>query len=174
MICKLTLLSCLSVTPQGLQVSEKQRVPPWDLLEGHKNPAPLSWSWFGAVRIERKPLWYEENHRLLKYHTHSLVKSSSYFLEPLPLPPEDLDPPQEKPVSQTHPRQTAPCSRVLPSPARTLDICSLLHTVTITTIESNCRYFWHELLKILLGFLLPSVKVPKKIRVLKFEKRKDL
>ncbi|XP_046669089.1 mediator of RNA polymerase II transcription subunit 12 isoform X4 [Homalodisca vitripennis] len=81
----------------GLQVSEKQRVPPWDLLEGHKNPAPLSWSWFGAVRIERKPLWYEENHRLLKYHTHSLVKPSSYFLEPLPLPPEDLDPPQEKP-----------------------------------------------------------------------------
>lgn len=80
-------------------MSEKQRVPPWDLLEGHKNPAPLSWSWFGAVRIERRPLWYEENHRLLKYHTHSLTKSSSYFLEPLSLPPEDLDPPQEKPVS---------------------------------------------------------------------------
>lgn len=78
---------------------EKQRVSPWDLLEGHKNPAPLSWSWFGAVRMERKPLWYEDTHRLLKYHTHSLLKSPAYFLDPPPLPVEDLDPPQEKPVS---------------------------------------------------------------------------
>lgn len=78
---------------------EKQRVSPWDLLEGHKNPAPLSWSWFGAVRMERKPLWYEDTHRLLKYHTHSLLKSPAYFLDPPPLPPEDLDPPQEKPVN---------------------------------------------------------------------------
>ncbi|XP_050541697.1 mediator of RNA polymerase II transcription subunit 12 isoform X2 [Daktulosphaira vitifoliae] len=82
---------------QGLKVCDKQRVSSWDLLEGHKNPAPLSWSWFSAVRVERKPLWYEENHRMLKFHTHSLVKTSSYFLEPLPLPPEDLEPPQEKP-----------------------------------------------------------------------------
>lgn len=48
--------------------------------------------------MERKPLWYEENHRLLKFHTHSLVKPPSYFLEPLPLPPEDMEPPLEKPV----------------------------------------------------------------------------
>ncbi len=48
---------------QGLQVSGKQKVAPWDLLEGHKNPAPLSWSWFGAVRLERRPLKYEEQHR---------------------------------------------------------------------------------------------------------------
>ena len=40
---------------QGLQVSEKQKVNPWDILEGHKNPAPLSWTWFGAVKYERKP-----------------------------------------------------------------------------------------------------------------------
>lgn len=82
-------------------MTEKQRVSAWDILEGHKNPVPLSWAWFGAVRLERKPLWYEENHRLLKYHTHSLVKPSSYFLEPLPLPPEDMEPPTEKPVSFT-------------------------------------------------------------------------
>lgn len=83
---------------QGLHVTEKQRVSAWEILEGHKNPAPLSWAWFSAVRMERKPLWYEENHRLLKYHTHSLMKQSSYFLEPLPLPPEDMEPPMEKPV----------------------------------------------------------------------------
>lgn len=65
----------------------------WDLLEGHKNPAPLLWSWFGAVKMERKALTYEENHRLLKFHTHSLVKPSSYFYEPLPLPPEDAEEP---------------------------------------------------------------------------------
>lgn len=68
----------------------------WDLLEGHKNPAPLSWAWFGAVKMERKPLAYEESHRLLKFHTHSLVKPTSYFHEPLQLPPEDLDPLPEK------------------------------------------------------------------------------
>nr|CAD7579899.1 unnamed protein product [Timema californicum] len=84
---------------KGLQVAEKQRVSPWDLLEGHKNPAPLSWAWFGAVRMERKPLWYEDTHRLLKYHTHSLLRPVSYFLDPPPLPVEDLDPPQEKSVS---------------------------------------------------------------------------
>lgn len=79
-----------------MRLSDKQRVSVWDLLEGHKNPAPLSWAWFGAVKIERKPLAYEETHRLLKYHTHSLVKPSSYFYEPLPLPPEDLEPLQDK------------------------------------------------------------------------------
>lgn len=84
---------------KGLQVCEKQRVSPWDILEGHKNPAPLSWSWFGAIRLERKPLWFEENHRLLKYHTHSMARPPSYYMEPPPLPPEDLEPPAEKPVS---------------------------------------------------------------------------
>ena len=80
-------------------MADKQRVSVWDLLEGHKNPAPLSWAWFGAVKMERRPLAYEETHRLLKYHTHSLVKPSSYFYEPLPLPPEELEPlPSEKPV----------------------------------------------------------------------------
>lgn len=84
----------------GLRLTtDKQRMNVWDLLEGHKNPAPLSWAWFGAVKMERRPLAYEETHRLLKYHTHSLVKPSSYFYEPLPLPPEDLEPLPEKPVS---------------------------------------------------------------------------
>ena len=61
---------------QGLQVSGKQKVAPWDLLEGHKNPAPLSWSWFGAVRIERKPLKYEEQHRY-SHDLNSFIPSLS-------------------------------------------------------------------------------------------------
>lgn len=38
-------------------------------------------------------------YRLLKYHTHSLVKPLSYYLEPLPLPPEDLETNDSKQVS---------------------------------------------------------------------------
>lgn len=76
---------------QGLRLTDKQRVSSWELVEGGRNPAPLSWAWFAATKIERKPLTYENAHRLLKYHTHSLVKPLSYYLEPLPLPPEDLE-----------------------------------------------------------------------------------
>ena len=79
---------------QGLQVSEKQKVSPWDILEGHKNPAPLSWTWFGAVKYERKSSRLEESFLELKYANFShLEKPNSYFLEAPPLPPEDLEPP---------------------------------------------------------------------------------
>merc|ERR1712223_1941405 len=82
---------------QGLQVSEKQKVSPWDILEGHKNPAPLSWTWFGAVKYERKPSRLEESFMELKYANFSnLEKPNSYFLEAPPLPPEDLEPPLSK------------------------------------------------------------------------------
>ncbi|XP_072935735.1 mediator of RNA polymerase II transcription subunit 12 isoform X2 [Epargyreus clarus] len=76
---------------QGLRLTDKQRVSSWELVEGGRNPAPLSWAWFAATKIERKTLTYENAHRLLKYHTHSLVKPLSYYLDPLPLPPEDLE-----------------------------------------------------------------------------------
>ncbi|XP_072329937.1 mediator of RNA polymerase II transcription subunit 12-like protein isoform X1 [Scyliorhinus torazame] len=78
---------------QGLQVSTKQKVNPWDLFEGHKNPAPLSWAWFGTVRVDRKVIKYEDQHHLLLYHTHPKPKPRSYYLEPLPLPPEDEEEP---------------------------------------------------------------------------------
>ncbi|GCC30344.1 hypothetical protein chiPu_0008794 [Chiloscyllium punctatum] len=78
---------------QGLQVSTKQKVNPWDLFEGHKNPAPLSWAWFGTVRVDRKVIKYEDQHHLLLYHTHPKPKPRSYYLEPLPLPLEDEEEP---------------------------------------------------------------------------------
>ncbi|KAK9882758.1 hypothetical protein WA026_023180 [Henosepilachna vigintioctopunctata] len=83
----------------GFQVTDMQRVSNWDILEGMKNPAPLSWSWFGAVRLKRKPLASEDTHRLLKYHTHNLQRPASYYLDPPPLPTEDLEPLQDKPDS---------------------------------------------------------------------------
>lgn len=84
----------------GLSVSDKQKVSTWDLLEGMKSSAPLSWTWFGAVKLQRRPLPYEETHRLLKYHTHNLTKPASYYLEPPPLPPEDLEPVPDKSESE--------------------------------------------------------------------------
>ncbi|XP_075535912.1 mediator of RNA polymerase II transcription subunit 12-like protein isoform X4 [Dermacentor variabilis] len=86
---------------QGLQVAEKQCVSPWDLLEGQRNPAPLSWMWFGAVRMERKPRLEEMPRGSLLWHTHSaLAKPASYFLEQPPLPPEELlEPPAPLPAA---------------------------------------------------------------------------
>lgn len=83
---------------QGLQVSEKQKLSPWDLLEGHKNPAPLSWSWFGAFKIERKPMRMEENFVLMARHNHSIRKPTSFYLEAPPLPPEDEPTPPPPPL----------------------------------------------------------------------------
>lgn len=82
-----------SSPPQGLQVSTKQKISPWDLFEGLKHSAPLSWGWFGTVRVDRKVSRFEEQQRLLLYHTHLKPKPRSYYLEPLPLPPEEEEPP---------------------------------------------------------------------------------
>jgi hypothetical protein len=46
---------------QGLQVCEKQRISPWDLLEGHKNPAPLSFHWFQAQIYTYSRYWIAVN-----------------------------------------------------------------------------------------------------------------
>uniref|UniRef100_A0A670KMW4 Mediator complex subunit 12 n=1 Tax=Podarcis muralis TaxID=64176 RepID=A0A670KMW4_PODMU len=78
---------------EGLQVSTKQKISPWDLFEGVKHSAPLSWGWFGTVRVDRKVSRFEEQQRLLLYHTHLKPKPRSYYLEPLPLPPEEEEPP---------------------------------------------------------------------------------
>ncbi|XP_010179374.1 PREDICTED: mediator of RNA polymerase II transcription subunit 12-like protein, partial [Mesitornis unicolor] len=91
---------------QGLQVSTKQKVSPWDLFEGHKNPAPLSWAWFGTVRVDRKVIKYEEQQHLLLYHTHPKPKPRSYYLEPLPLPPEEEEEEPSTPTSQEPDRKT--------------------------------------------------------------------
>ncbi|MEQ2192680.1 hypothetical protein XENOCAPTIV_015410, partial [Xenoophorus captivus] len=82
----------------GLQVSTKQKISPWDVFEGLKHSAPLSWGWFGTVRVDRKIAKFEEQQRFLLYHTHLKPKPRSYYLEPLPLPPEEEEP--LTPISQ--------------------------------------------------------------------------
>lgn len=104
---------------QGLQVAEKQKVSPWDLLEGHKNPAPLNWTWFGAVRIERKPLRGEENHNVLAWHTHTFKQPTSYYLECPPLPPEEAEPTPIAPpviVNEIKPPVPASLPQMIPQP----------------------------------------------------------
>ncbi|XP_069105326.1 mediator of RNA polymerase II transcription subunit 12-like protein isoform X3 [Argopecten irradians] len=81
---------------EGLQVSKKEKISPWEVIEGYKNPPPLSWPYFCAVKLERKPLKYEEQHRMLLFHTNSLRQPLSHYLDPPVLPPEDLEPPPEK------------------------------------------------------------------------------
>uniref|UniRef100_A0A8C9FB77 Mediator complex subunit 12L n=1 Tax=Pavo cristatus TaxID=9049 RepID=A0A8C9FB77_PAVCR len=95
---------------QGLQVSTKQKVSPWDLFEGHKNPAPLSWAWFGTVRVDRKVIKYEEQQHLLLYHAHPKPRPRSYYLEPLPLPPEEEEEEPTTPVSQEPERKSGELS----------------------------------------------------------------
>lgn len=82
---------------QGLQVSTKQKISPWDVFEGLKHSAPLSWGWFGTVRVDRKVTKYEEQQRLLLYHTHIKPKLRSYYLAPLNLPQEEEEPPTPVP-----------------------------------------------------------------------------
>ncbi|KAH0624082.1 hypothetical protein JD844_007427 [Phrynosoma platyrhinos] len=103
---------CVPMCMIGLQVSTKQKVSPWDLFEGNKNPAPLSWAWFGTVRIDRKIIKYEEQQHLLLYHMHSKPKPRSYYLEPLPLPPEEEEEEEEPttPGSQEPERKSAELS----------------------------------------------------------------
>lgn len=78
-------------------MSTKQKISPWDVFEGLKHSAPLSWGWFGTVRVDRKVTRFEEQQRLLLYHTHLKPKPRSYYLEPLPLPPEEEEPPTPVP-----------------------------------------------------------------------------
>uniref|UniRef100_A0A673N670 Mediator of RNA polymerase II transcription subunit 12-like n=1 Tax=Sinocyclocheilus rhinocerous TaxID=307959 RepID=A0A673N670_9TELE len=82
---------------EGLQVSTKQKISPWDVFEGLKYSAPLSWGWFGSVRVDRKVTKYEEQQRLLLYHTHIKPKQRSYYLAPLNLPQEEEEPPTPVP-----------------------------------------------------------------------------
>ena len=66
----------------------KQKLSPWDLIEGFKIQAPLQLNWFNAVRMERgKPSVYEEQARAMFYHDHSpLERSQSYFMQPIETP----------------------------------------------------------------------------------------
>ncbi|XP_052783955.1 mediator of RNA polymerase II transcription subunit 12-like protein isoform X1 [Mya arenaria] len=100
---------------QGLQCGKIEMVSPWDVIESSRNPPPLSWTFFGGVRVEKKPLKYEDQHRMLLYHTHNLQKSAKYYLDPPTLPPEELEPPPEKIQQEEKPREPVKAASSLES-----------------------------------------------------------
>ena len=51
-------------------MQDTREISPWDILEGVKYGGPLMLSWFGAVRMKRKPLKYEEQRKLVSLHSH--------------------------------------------------------------------------------------------------------
>jgi hypothetical protein len=55
---------------QGLRVQENKEISPWEIIEGVKGCGPFQLSWFGAMRMKRKPLTYFEQHKRVFPHTH--------------------------------------------------------------------------------------------------------
>ena len=51
-------------------MQDTREISPWDILEGTKHSGPLMLSWFGAIRMKRKPLKYEEQTRIVRFHSH--------------------------------------------------------------------------------------------------------
>lgn len=85
---------------QGLRVQDSRQISPWDMLEGVKNSGPLMLSWFGAVRMKRKPLTYEEQGRLVQFHTHQnhlqdMMYKPHYVSLPEPATQEESKPEED-------------------------------------------------------------------------------
>jgi len=75
-------------------VQDTKEISPWEILEGVKNSGPLVLSWFGAVRMKRRPLWFEEQRNLVRFHTHQ--NQSQNFISgshTVKLPTEETVPP---------------------------------------------------------------------------------
>ena len=85
-----------------IKVQRKVVIDPWDIIEGFRNPPgvnappPIPWSYFSAVRVDRKLLTAESNASQAAWHSHTLIKPAEYFLEAPPLPAEE-----DLPVART-------------------------------------------------------------------------
>ena len=83
-------------------MQRKVVIDPWDIIEGFRNPPgvnappPIPWSYFSAVRVDRKLLTAESNASQAAWHSHTLIKPAEYFLEAPPLPAEE-----DLPVART-------------------------------------------------------------------------
>lgn len=75
---------------QGLRIQETKEISPWEIMEGVRHTGPLQLSWFGAMRMKRKPLKFVEQRRLVRFHTHhrdmEYMTAGPYFVC-LPQPP---------------------------------------------------------------------------------------
>ncbi len=94
---------------------DTKEISPWELLDSVRNSGPLMLSWFGAVRMKRKPLKYDEQRKLIRFHTHqnylqaSMNRMHSVSLPDLtPIPEEDKSPEESaKPSTETASQEKA-------------------------------------------------------------------
>lgn len=82
---------------QGLRVQDIKEISPWEILEGLRHSGPLQLSWFGAVRMKRKPLKLVEQWRQAQFHTHQsklehMCTSQHFVSLPDACPPETSTP----------------------------------------------------------------------------------
>lgn len=124
---------------QGLQITGKQRISAWDLMEGSKNPSPLSWAWFGAVRIERKPLRYEQDFRRLLHHTHPRRRPLSYFLNPSPDKEDEQDEEEESTEADAVAvdRSNQPSTPQTPADSRGMTPSAIPQTMPVANVAST-------------------------------------
>ncbi|XP_039264438.2 mediator of RNA polymerase II transcription subunit 12-like isoform X1 [Styela clava] len=100
---------------QGLQVASKQKITPWDIIEGLKISAPLSLPWYGAAKTERKELPYLIQQRLMMFHSHEEWQVPlEEYLKPPELPPEEEEKP---PTPKVNKRKTQQSTSNLKSPS---------------------------------------------------------
>jgi len=105
-------------------------------MEGYKNPSPLSWAWFGAVRIERKPLRYEQDFRRLLHHTHPRRRPLSYFLNPAPDKDDEQDEEDDRTEAEAAAgeRSSQPSTPQTPADGKGTSYCRLLYFKRKATI----------------------------------------
>lgn len=66
----------------GLRVWEKQRISPWDLVEGLKGREEWKWSWFTTQRLDWAPA--PMAHTLARLIAHAHYHKPAHPLPPIP------------------------------------------------------------------------------------------
>ena len=61
-----------------------------------KNASSLCLSWYGAVKLDRKPLRFEQQQRLFSRHIHSNVHKKADYFKETPELPNDFLPDEEE------------------------------------------------------------------------------
>lgn len=103
-------------------MQDTKEICPWEILEGVKNSGPLMLSWFGAVRMKRKPLWFEEQRNLVRFHAHQ-DQFQNYITGPntVKLPSEEAVPIGPPTTSEGDKMAEAPQNSAT-KPSRTISI----------------------------------------------------
>jgi mediator of RNA polymerase II transcription subunit 12 len=86
-------------------------------LEGFRNPFPLPWTLFNAIKMDRKTLTAELICQQMSWHSHMSPKPIEYFLDPPPVPLEE-DVPERTPGEEPANSETASVDTASPRSPR--------------------------------------------------------